>query len=190
MWEEQEKKYSTERMRNPWERHSNQGHREKGSAAVLVQVLHRSCWLNHMNMVLLTNHVYVMEKQGKWQISKPAVLCSAQRFDLTTWYRTILKQEEGAEQRKKFPVTLGKYILYTNISLECWALPTVEQKSKMASWRGIIAAQQWGAWQQGQSSSSRTLWTVQAGQQCRYSINWWSREWQMAALASAQGYQV
>lgn len=123
-------------------------------------------------------------------ISKPALLYSAQRFDLTTWYRTILKQEEGAEQRKKFPVTLGKYILYTNISLECWALPTVEQKSKMASWRGIIAAQQWGAWQQGQSSSSRALWTVQAGQQCRYSINWWSREWQMAALASAQGYQV
>ena len=85
-------------------------------------------------------------EQGKLQISKPALLYSAQCFSLTTWYRTILKQEEGAEQRKNIPITLGKYILCTNISLECWALPTVEQKSKMASWRGIIA-QQWGAWQ-------------------------------------------
>ena len=64
----------------------------------------------YMNMVLLTDRVHVKERVGKLQISKPSLLYSAQLFDLTTCYRTILKQEGGAVQRKNGPVTLGKYI--------------------------------------------------------------------------------
>ena len=63
-----------------------------------------------MNTVLLTEHVHVMKRVRKFQISKPSLLHSAQLLDQTTCYRSILKEEEGAVQKENVPVTLGKYI--------------------------------------------------------------------------------